>query len=102
MSVTRSEFFADANVNAALDRYADIVLDHVEARGPDSELPDPKAYLEEQGIRDFPDGPIEVHRTVGQQEHVMRPLCPDGSDGCVPKCRMVHGEWQCVWVCRCP
>jgi len=43
MSVTRSEFFADANVNAALDRYADIVLDHVEARGPDSELPDPKA-----------------------------------------------------------
>jgi hypothetical protein len=102
MSVTRAEFFADPAVSAALDRYAAAALDHLEARGAEAELPDLRAYREEQGMRDIPEGPIEVHRTVGDPEHMMRPICPDGSDGCVPKCRMVHGEWQCVWVCRCP
>jgi hypothetical protein len=43
-----------------------------------------------------------VHHTVGDPNHVERPICDDGSDGCIPKCRMVHGEWQCVWVCHCP
>lgn len=101
MSVTREEFFNDPGVIAGLDDYADAALDYLEAGGTETDLPNPVAFLKERGINEIP-GPIEVHRTVGEIDQVLRPVCPDGSDGCVPKCRMVHGEWQCVWVCRCP
>jgi len=76
MSVTCAEFFADPAVSAALDRYAAAALDHLEAQGAEVELPDARAYLEEQGISEIPDGPIEVHRTVGDPEHVMRLSVP--------------------------
>jgi hypothetical protein len=101
MSVTREQFFNDPGVIAVLDEYADAALNDFEALGTETALPDPVAFLKRRGINEIPEGPIEVHRTFGQPDQVMRPLCPDGSDGCVPKCRMVHGEWQCVWVCRC-
>ncbi len=102
MSVTRQEFFSGAAVVRALDDYADAALDLLEGGGTEHNLPDVVAFLQDRGIGDIPEGPIEVHRTVGETDRELRPLCPDGSDGCYPKCRRVHGELVCVWVCRCP
>jgi hypothetical protein len=101
MSISRQEFFGNASVIASLDDYAEAALDHLEANDADADLPELPIFLKQRGI-EVPEGPIKVHRTVGDPNHVMRPICPDGSDGCVPKCRKVHGELQCVWVCRCP
>ena len=101
MSVSRQRFFADPAVIASLDAYADSALDHLEAGGNAEQLPDLPEFLRARGISEIPDGPIEVHHSVGDPDHVMRPMCPDGSDGCVPKCRTVDGRLQCVWVCHC-
>ena len=102
MTITREQFFEDPAVLAALDKYADAALDRIEAGDTETDLPDPVAFLKQAGVNDLPEGPIDVHHTVGDPIHIERPICDDGSDGCVPKCRMVHGEWQCVWVCHCP
>jgi hypothetical protein len=102
MTITRMEFFEHALVTAALDDYADAALDHFEDSGTQADLPNVVKFLQQRGIAELPAGPIEVHRTVGEPDHVMRPVCPDGSDGCYPKCRWVKGEYVCVWTCRCP
>ena len=97
VALTREEFFGDPAVSAGLDDFAEACLDALEQG---SEFPDPIGFLRGRGIEQFPDGDIEVHHTVGVEP--LRPLCPDGSDGCYPRCRIVKGQQQCVWVCRCP
>jgi hypothetical protein len=102
MTVTRDEFFADPNVASGLEAYAAAALDHLESRNGIGPLPDPIEFLRSRGIRNFPEGGIEVEHTFGPNARVEHVVCPPGTAGdCGSTCRWVHGQLHCVWVCHC-
>jgi hypothetical protein len=97
------DYFEKDGVEAALWAFVDSCLDHLGGDEQDVILPDPSDYLEARGFGRPPDGSVEVHRAVSFSDvEPLRPICEDGSDGCLMKRKKINGKWVWVWVCRCP
>jgi hypothetical protein len=90
------------DVVAALDEYATMCLDLIQNRSVTDALPDVAEYLRGQGVEEPPEGAIHIQHTVNAVDvKPLKQLCPDGSDGCISKCKPIRGEIHCVWICRC-
>lgn len=86
-----------------LDGLVDRCFEALEAGGSQQDFLAADAYLAQFDIN-VASASIHLQHTEGPEADVepLRPICPDGSDGCHPKCRIIKGKQHCVWVCNCP
>jgi hypothetical protein len=98
------EFFDDPAVTAAISAYSDAAFDHLRSGGRPDSLPDAAPFFRDAGVSDLDSGSIQVQHTVGDPDHTDRPVptCDDGPGYCIPSPGDVHGEVQCLWICKCP
>lgn len=98
------EFLTNTEAEPVVEQLAERCLEILETgNGDTGAFPDPTEFFADKGV-DLPEGgSLRLTHTITKPNmQPAKPVCEDGYDGCVPRCKIIRGEQVCVWVCHCP